>query len=150
MWSLIFQKFSGEGLTLAITRFFSFALGSGFALIRALRALDSGFPSILGQLRALIRAKPSTLCGDLGLAPPKINGPWDLFVTGMCFFPFIAIHGQYHIVFEGKFGSLLSLLPASAACSGSDAHAWHMSLVCWTLTAGISVIGNTWWRLSFN
>ena len=48
--SLIFQKFSGEGLTepppqTPFPRFFSgFALGSGFALnSRALRALDSGF-----------------------------------------------------------------------------------------------------------
>ena len=58
--SLIFQKFSGEGLTetppqTPPPRFFSgFALGSGFALnSRALRALDSGFALDTRALRAL-------------------------------------------------------------------------------------------------
>ena len=58
--SLIFQKFSGEGLTelppqTPLPAFFSgFALGSGFALnSRALRALDSGFALDTRALRAL-------------------------------------------------------------------------------------------------
>ena len=56
---LIFQKFSGEGLTEPPPQtpppFFSgFALGSGFALnSRALRALDSGFALDSRTLRAL-------------------------------------------------------------------------------------------------
>ena len=57
--SVIFWKFSGEGLTSPLPkplpRFFSgFALGSGFALnSRALRALDSGFALDTRALRAL-------------------------------------------------------------------------------------------------
>ena len=64
--SLIFQKFSGEGLTEPggahrapspdpFPRFFSgFALGLGFALnSRALRALNSGFAIDTRALRAL-------------------------------------------------------------------------------------------------
>ena len=59
--SLIFQKFSGEGLTEPPPQthppaFFSgFALGSGFALnSRAFRALDSGF-ALNFRLGTLVR-----------------------------------------------------------------------------------------------
>ena len=77
--SLIFQKFSGEGLTEPLPRplppfFFSdFALGLGFALnSRALRALDSGFTlDSRGASRPRFGLRPQLSIWNHGLAPPK-------------------------------------------------------------------------------
>ena len=72
--SLIFQKFSGEGLTEPPPQtpppVFSWASPSvrGFALnSQALRAFDSG------ASRPRFGLRPQLLVGELGLAPPKIN-----------------------------------------------------------------------------
>ena len=88
--SLIFQKFSGEGLTepppqTPPPRFFSgFALGSGFALnSRALRALDSGFALDTRALRALDSGFALNFrLGTLVWPPPKINS-WIRPCTGL-------------------------------------------------------------------
>ena len=79
--SLIFQKFSGEGLTEPPPQtpphsFFSgFALGSGFALnSRAIRALDSGFALDTRALRALDSGFSLNFrLGTLRFAPPPQN-----------------------------------------------------------------------------
>ena len=98
--SLIFQKFSGEGLTEALPRppprvFSGFALGLGFALnSRALRALDSGFALDTRALRALdsgfahnfrLRTLVWPPPKNKFLDPPLIALHWQLQAAG-CYY----------------------------------------------------------------